>query len=83
MTTYYSLLTVAPQSTDAGWMADAAAAASEAATVPTLPHRARVVPAIASVVVTGVLFASVVLGMTSMAQDDGQLVAQSHSIPRS
>jgi hypothetical protein len=83
MSMYYSLLADAPKSTDAGWMADAATAASEAAAVPSLPRRPRAGAAVASVTVTCALFASVVLGMTSMAQDGDPLVAQAHSVPRS
>ena len=83
MSMYYSLLADAPKSNDAGWMADAAVAASEAAATPTLPRRPRVGAAIASVTVTCALFASVVLGMTSMAQDGDQVVAQAHAVARS
>ena len=83
MSTYHSLLAAVPQSTPTGWMSDAAAAASEAAAAPTLPRRPRAGAAIASVVMTSVLFASVTLGMTSMAPDGDQLVAQAHAVPRS
>ena len=82
MSTIYSLLAAVPQSNDAGWMVDAAAAASRAADVPSLPCRPRIGAVIASVVVTGVIFASVTLGMTSMVKDPELLVAQSHATSR-
>jgi len=59
------------------------AAAQSAHTAPSLPRRPRAGAAIASVTVTCALFASVVLGMTSMAPDGDPLVAQAHSVPRS
>ena len=46
---------------------------------PGLPRRARLGSAIASALVTGVLFGSVVLGMTSMGDDGREIVAQAHA----
>ena len=47
-----------------------------------LPRRPRIGSAIASALVTGVLFGSVVLGMTSMGDDGRQIVAQAHGAAR-
>ncbi|MCK9684874.1 hypothetical protein [Scleromatobacter humisilvae] len=47
-----------------------------------LPRRPRFGAAIVSVAMTGALFATVVLGMTSMAKDREQLVAQVHATTR-
>jgi hypothetical protein len=44
-----------------------------------LPRRPRIGSAIASALVTGVLFGSVVLGMTSMGDDGRQVVAAAHA----
>ena len=78
MTTYHSLLATAPQSARTGWMADAAAATA----APSLPRRPRAGATIASVVMSGALFASVALGMTSMAKDREQLVAPASATSR-
>jgi hypothetical protein len=43
---------------------------------PVLPRRSRIGSAIASAVVSGVLFGSVVLGMTSMGETGRHVVAQ-------
>ena len=87
---YYALLTTLNQShevvqaTVAADLANCAHPANAAhADEPSLPRRPRAGAAIASAVVTCSLFASVVLGMTSMAPDGDQLVAQAHSVPRS
>ena len=53
-----------------------------AAGQPRLPRRPRIGSAIASVLVTGVLFASVVIGMTSMGGDVARIVAQAHAATR-
>ena len=45
-----------------------------------LPRRQRLGSAVASVAVTSVLFAGVVLGMTSMSDDGSSLVAQAHAV---
>ena len=45
-----------------------------------LPRRQRLGSAVASVAVTSVLFAGVVLGMTSMSDDGSPLVAQAHAV---
>ena len=58
-------------------------AGQDATRQPALPRRSRIGAAVASALVSGVLFGSVVLGMTSMAPDGDQLVAQAHSVPRS
>jgi len=44
-----------------------------------LPRNSRTCAAIASVLVTGVLFGSVVMGMTSMRDDAPQIVAQARA----
>jgi len=55
----------------------AARSTNPAATGPTLtPRRSRIGSAIASAMVSGILFGSVVMGMTSMADDAPQIVAQ-------
>jgi hypothetical protein len=46
---------------------------------PVLPRRSRVGSAIASALVSGVLFGSVVLGMTSMGDGGPRLVAQANA----
>ena len=43
------------------------------------PRRARIASAIASVLVTGVLFGSVVVGLTSLGDDAPQVVAQARA----
>ena len=45
-----------------------------------LPRRQRLGSAVASVIVTSVLFGSVVLGMTSTSDDGRQLIAQAHAV---
>ena len=49
---------------------------------PALPRRPRIGSAIASALVSGVLFGSVVLGMTSMGDGGRQVVAQAHAAVR-
>ncbi len=49
---------------------------------PALPRRPRIGSAIASALVSGVLFGSVVLGMTSMGDDGRQVIAQAHAAVR-
>jgi hypothetical protein len=44
-----------------------------------LPRNSRTCAALASVLVTGVLFGSVVMGMTSMGDDAPQIVAQARA----
>ena len=62
----------------------AAASTTPAATrQPGLPRRARLGSAIASALVTGVLFGSVVLGLTSMGDEGREIVAQAHAPTRS
>ena len=60
----------------------AAAAESTTTRQPGLPRRPRLGSAIASALVTGVLFGSVVLGMTSLSDDGRQVVAQAHAPTR-
>ncbi len=57
-------------------------AAESTNTVTSLPRRPRFGAAIVSFVMTGALFATVVLGMTSMAKDRDPLVAQAHATSR-
>ena len=57
-------------------------AAQSASTVASLPRRPRFGAAIVSFLMTGALFATVVLGMTSMAKDRDPLVAQAHATSR-
>jgi hypothetical protein len=49
---------------------------------PVLPRRSRIGSAIASALVSGVLFGSVVLGMTSMGETGPRLVAQASAAAR-
>jgi hypothetical protein len=58
-------------------------AARLAAPTPTrLPRRQRIGSAIASVLVSGVLLGSVVLGMTSLGDEGRQIVGQAHAATR-
>jgi hypothetical protein len=47
-----------------------------------MPRRQRIGSAVASAVVSGVLFGSVVLGMTAPGDDGRQIVGQSHATTR-